>query len=71
MPVADDLPQDPSFDLCDFGPPFDRESANVIIRSKDNIDFRVSRDILVKASEFFQDLFIHAIVDDAIFLSSK
>lgn len=62
MPATD---QGPSFEVTDFGPPFDRESANVIIRSKDNVDFRASRAILVEASEFFQDLFIHATVDDA------
>lgn len=62
MPATD---QGLSFEVSDFGPPFDRESANVIIRSKDNVDFRASRAILVEASEFFQDLFIHATVDDA------
>ncbi|GBE89539.1 hypothetical protein SCP_1602010 [Sparassis crispa] len=38
-------------------PPFDNPSANIILRSSDNIDFCVHSIILSEASPFFKDLF--------------
>ncbi|VDB98682.1 unnamed protein product [Peniophora sp. CBMAI 1063] len=39
------------------GPPFDKASADVILRSADNIDYRAHRVILSIASEVFSDMF--------------
>ena len=39
----------------DFGPPFADSDADLILRSSDNVDFRVHKLILAKASEFFRD----------------
>ena len=36
--------------------PFDVPDANLIIRSSDNIDFRVHKSLLVMTSPFFKDL---------------
>jgi hypothetical protein len=36
--------------------PFDVPDANLIVRSSDNIDFRVHKSLLVMASPFFKDL---------------
>lgn len=63
MSVASDSAT-PSSEVRDFGPPFNRETADVIIRSEDNVDFRVSRAILAEASEFFRGLFATATVDN-------
>jgi hypothetical protein len=41
----------------DFGPPFDDTDADTILRSIDNLDFRVYRVILSKASPVFRDMF--------------
>jgi hypothetical protein len=41
----------------DFGPPFDDADADTILRSIDNLDFRVYRVILSKASPVFRDMF--------------
>jgi BTB/POZ domain len=41
----------------DFGPPFDDADADTILRSIDNLDFRVYRVILSKASPVFKDMF--------------
>ena len=38
-------------------PPFDKLSADVILRSSDRVDFRVHRTILVEASPVFSDMF--------------
>ncbi|KAK7024431.1 hypothetical protein VNI00_016282 [Paramarasmius palmivorus] len=38
-------------------PPFDAPSADVVLRTSDNIDFRVSRFILSLVSPFFRDMF--------------
>ncbi|KAI0272559.1 hypothetical protein BC834DRAFT_857294 [Gloeopeniophorella convolvens] len=40
----------------DFGPPFDDADADIILRSTDNVDFRVYSVILSKASAVFRDL---------------
>ena len=40
-----------------FGPPFDDADADTILRSIDNLDFRVYRVILSKASPVFRDMF--------------
>ncbi|TFK48561.1 hypothetical protein OE88DRAFT_1664459 [Heliocybe sulcata] len=39
------------------GTPFNHESADVILRSTDNVDFRVHKGILAIASPFFSDMF--------------
>ncbi|KZT21594.1 hypothetical protein NEOLEDRAFT_1139214 [Neolentinus lepideus HHB14362 ss-1] len=39
------------------GAPFNHESADVILRSTDNVDFRVHKGILAIASPFFSDMF--------------
>ena len=41
----------------DFGPPFDDADADTILRSTDDLDFRVYRVILSKASPVFRDMF--------------
>lgn len=41
----------------DYGPPFDDVDADTILRSADNLDFRVYRVILSKASPVFRDMF--------------
>ncbi|KAI0061892.1 hypothetical protein BV25DRAFT_1826182 [Artomyces pyxidatus] len=40
-----------------FGPPFDREDADVILRSSDLVDFRFYKTILSFSSPFFRDMF--------------
>ncbi|KAI0255965.1 hypothetical protein BJV78DRAFT_585561 [Lactifluus subvellereus] len=40
-----------------FGPPFDDADADIILRSSDQVDFRVYKVILSKASLFFKDMF--------------
>ena len=42
---------------CDYGPPFDDADADTILRSVDDLDFRVYRVILSKASPVFRDMF--------------
>lgn len=37
--------------------PFDKPSADTILRASDHVDFRVRRAILIEASPFFEDLF--------------
>jgi BTB/POZ domain len=37
--------------------PFDVPDANIIIRSSDNVNFRVHKSLLVMTSSFFKDLF--------------
>lgn len=39
------------------GPPFDHTDADVIIRSSDNVDFRVFKLLLLLGSPFFRDMF--------------
>ena len=41
----------------DYGPPFDDTDADTILRSVDELDFRVYRVILSKASPVFRDMF--------------
>ena len=41
----------------DYGPPFDDAGADAVLRSADNIDFRVYRVILSKASPLFSTMF--------------
>ncbi|KAH9169857.1 hypothetical protein EDB89DRAFT_1376992 [Lactarius sanguifluus] len=41
----------------DYGPPFDDTDADTILRSADDLDFRVYRVILSKASPVFRDMF--------------
>lgn len=41
----------------DYGPPFDDADADTILRSVDDLDFRVYRVILSKASPVFRDMF--------------
>jgi hypothetical protein len=41
----------------DYGPPFDDADADTILRSADDLDFRVYRVILSKASPVFRDMF--------------
>ncbi|TFY78013.1 hypothetical protein EWM64_g5999 [Hericium alpestre] len=41
----------------DFGPSFDDIDADVLLRTSDNIDFRVYKNILAKSSPFFRDMF--------------
>ena len=57
----------------DYGPPFDDTDADTILRSADNLDFRVYRVILSKASPVFRDMFTfphpgpcrkHDVIDD-------
>ncbi|KAI0263388.1 hypothetical protein BC834DRAFT_311102 [Gloeopeniophorella convolvens] len=41
----------------DFGPPFDRSDASVVLRSSDGCSFRVHKSTLAMASPFFADMF--------------
>lgn len=43
--------------IRDSGPPFDDADADIILRSVDNVDFRVIRAILSRASQGFRDMF--------------
>ncbi|OBZ74808.1 hypothetical protein A0H81_05205 [Grifola frondosa] len=43
--------------MAPASPPFDRDDADVVLRSSDNVDFRVHRMILSVASPVFKDMF--------------
>lgn len=45
-------------------PPFDRADADLILRSCDNVDFRVYRSVLSLASPFFEGMLTLAQPDD-------
>ncbi|KAI0313313.1 hypothetical protein OF83DRAFT_1175806 [Amylostereum chailletii] len=45
--IFSDIPEP---EVVDFGPPFDDEDADLILRSSDNIDFRVYRVVISKSS---------------------
>lgn len=54
--------------------PFDKDAADLILRSSDAVDFRVRRAILAEASPVFDDMFgvpqpSNASVDDPVFLT--
>ncbi|TCD67393.1 hypothetical protein EIP91_012428 [Steccherinum ochraceum] len=40
----------------DAPPPFNKPSANLILRTSDGVDFRVQQAILMEASAFFEDM---------------
>ncbi|KAI0266133.1 hypothetical protein BC834DRAFT_969646 [Gloeopeniophorella convolvens] len=56
---TNDAPPGPALvcGLSEFGPPFDRTDADVIIRSSDSCHFRIRKSVLAASSEFFEDMF--------------
>lgn len=53
----DEATAEPSPTITNAERPFDRPDADVILRSSDNVDFRVSKVHLSMASPFFKDMF--------------
>jgi hypothetical protein len=49
--------ENPSPAITDAGAPFDNPDADVILRSYDNVDFRVFKLLMSLASPFFRDIF--------------
>lgn len=47
--------------ITDADSPFDDKNADIIIRSSDKVDFRLSKFILSSASAVFRDMFTHAL----------
>jgi len=43
--------------ITDALPPFDKDTADIILRSSDLVDFRVRKSILEEASDLFKDMF--------------
>ncbi|KAI0263389.1 hypothetical protein BC834DRAFT_887074 [Gloeopeniophorella convolvens] len=54
---ATDHPKELSYTRSDFGAPFDRQDADVILRSSDFCDFRVHKGVLALASTIFESIF--------------
>lgn len=48
--------------------PFDMPEANLIIRSSDQVDFRVHKPVFAMASPFFKDLLSHSRPSDSEFV---
>ncbi|EED78396.1 predicted protein [Postia placenta Mad-698-R] len=55
--IADADPEATQKELREAAAPFNRLSADVILRSSDRVNFRVWKNILAEASPFFHDLF--------------
>lgn len=54
---SNDLSETSGLQVRDAPAPFNKPSADLILRTVDHIDFRVRRAILLEASSFFEDMF--------------
>ncbi|KAI0675770.1 hypothetical protein C8Q78DRAFT_956164, partial [Trametes maxima] len=50
-------PAGPTVECTDASSPFDQSTADIILRTCDNVNFRVHSPILAQASPFFSDMF--------------
>ncbi|KAL6300866.1 hypothetical protein BKA93DRAFT_500808 [Sparassis latifolia] len=57
LTMADNQLEPPAPQVTNASPPFDKPTADIILRSSDRVDFRVKKAILAETSTFFDTMF--------------